>query len=269
VQQAAAQSLDELIKAQGGTWPPEIGKPEHLIMEQAVAKLTGLGVRKYATLSAWLEKSLATEIDVKKLRDFGADLTTEAEEGRLARAYGVDGICEELEKVLLRGQTRAAVLLGEAGVGKTAIVQELTHRIRKQGWRVLRFSPVELLAGTKYLGEWQTKLNDMVRAVKAPRKVILYCPNLQELSDAGRTSVSDINMATALAPRVEAGEIAILGESTSEAFRAGLGAIGSLRRLFHGIEVTEADAGKTRDVLAWLQREAKANVPPKVLDRLL
>ena len=269
VQQAAAQSLEEHIKMHDG-WPADLSKPEHASMEQATQKLAGLaGGKKYASVNAWLEKSLASEIDVKKLRDFGTDMTTDAEEGRLTRAFGVEATCDELEKVLLKGSVRAAVLLGDAGVGKTAIVQELVHRIRARGYRVLRFSPVELLAGTKYLGEWQTKLNDMVRAAKSPRKVILYCPNLQELSDAGRTSVSDINMATALAPRVEAGEIAILGESTSEAFRAGLGAIGSLRRLFHAIEVQEADAVRTRAVLGWMQRDAKADVPAKVIDRLL
>ena len=268
VQLAAAQSLEEQLRAAGG-WPSGQPLPEHAVMEQAVEKLGGLGAKRYATLSTWLDRTIASEIDVKKLRDFGADLTAEAEEGRLPRAFGVDDACEELEKVLLRGSMRAAVLLGEPGSGTTAVVQELVHRIRARGWRVLRFSPVELLAGTKYLGEWQTKLNDLVRAAKSPRKVILYCPNLQELSDAGRTSTSDINMATALAPRVEAGEIAILGETTPEAFRAGLGAIGSLRRLFHAIDVKEADAARTRDILEHMQREAGATVPPKVLDRLL
>lgn len=267
VQQAAAQSLEEHLRA--GGWPAELPAPEHAVMELAASKLGGLGAKRNAALSSWLEKTIEGEIDVKKLRDFGADLTAEAEEGRLPRAFGVEDVCEELEKVLLRGTMRAAVLLGETGTGKTAVVQELVHRIRSRGWRVLRFSPVELLAGTKYLGEWQTKLNDMVRAARSPRKVILYCPNLQELSDAGRTTTSDINMATALAPRVEAGEIAILGEATPEAFRAGLGAIGSLRRLFHAIEVKEADTARTRDILEHMQREAGATVPPKVLDRLL
>src|SRR5437588_720763 len=81
-------------------------------------------------------------------------------------------------------------------------------------WRVLRISPADFLAGAVYVGEWQTKVRDLVQAVRPPRRVLVYVPNLQELSEAGRSSKSDSNIATALAPYLESGEVAVLGEST-------------------------------------------------------
>ena len=271
VQQSSATTLDAHLKAVGG-WPAEVALPEQPVLETVNARVAQIGVAKFPTLGPWLAHKAATETDVKKLREFGTDYLAEIEAGRLPRAYGVDSIVNTLRDVLVNGKTRGAVLLGETGAGKTAIVHELAHRLSKEPggpWRILRSSPVEILAGTRYLGEWQTKLNDLVNLCKAPKRVILYLPNLQELADAGRTVQSDINMATALAPHIESGKLAILGESTPEAFRGGLGAIGSLRRLFHPVDVPEADLPGTRDVLERIRREAGADMPPAVLDRMI
>ena len=131
----------------------------------------------------------------------------------------------------------------------TAVANEVVHRLREHPagpWRVLRVNPSEILAGTVYLGEWQTKVKELIESVKAPRRVLLYVPNLSELSQAGRASKTDLNVATMLAPHVESGAIAILGESTAEAFRTGLGEVGSLRRLFVPVELAESDAAETR-----------------------
>ena len=206
------------------------------------------------------------------MRGFGTVLTSEAEAGRLPHAFRVDDICAAIQAVLVGPPPRAVVLLGEPGSGKTAVVHELTHRLGNDPagpWHMLRVAPADLLAGTTWLGEWQTKVRNLVQAVKAPRRVVLYVPNLEELSDVGRSSQSDSNVATALAPYIERGELAIVGESTPEAFRAGLGAIGSLRRLFHAIDVQEAKPARTRDILKAVRDEAAADVPEPVLDRLV
>jgi ATP-dependent Clp protease ATP-binding subunit ClpC len=227
---------------------------------------------RYPRLAAWLEERITHDVDTDQLRGFGTLLTGEAEAGRLPRAYGVEAICQAVQAVLLGAAPRAAVLLGEPGCGKTAVVHELTHRLRAAAggpWHVLRVAPSDLLAGTTWLGEWQTKVRNLVQIIRAPRRVILYVPNLEELSDTGRSSQSDSNVATALAPYLERGEIAVLGESTPEAFRSGLGAVGSLRRLFHAIEVREPSAAQTRAVLQAVRDEAGARVAEPVVDRLV
>src|SRR5262249_18011948 len=181
----------------------------------------------------WLNHRVAHDSDPDKLRTFGTLLSEEAEAGRLPRAHGVGAICNVIRQALSGGPPRAVVLLGEPGAGKTAIVHELVHLLghdAPEPWQVLRVSPTDLLAGTTWLGEWQTKVRDLLQAVRYPRRVVLYVPNLEELSQAGRSAQSDSNVATALAPHIERGEVVILGETTPEAVRTGLGAIGSPRR---------------------------------------
>ncbi|HVO29716.1 MAG TPA: AAA family ATPase, partial [bacterium] len=271
VQTASAVTLDAHLKAIGG-WPADLGLPDQPLLEAINARLGQIGAAKFPVLAPFIAHKASTEVDLKKLRDFGTDLLAEMDAGRIARAYGVDSVVSTLRDLLVQGKTRAAVLLGEPGSGKTAIVHELAHRLaaEKDGpWRIVRTSPVEILAGTRYLGEWQTKLNDLVNLAKSPKRVILYIPNLQELSDAGRTVQSDVNMATALAPHIESGKIAILGESTPEAFRGGLGAIGSLRRLFHAVDVPEATPEATRTVLERIRRDAGVEMSAPVMDRMI
>ena len=115
------------------------------------------------------------DIDPDELRPYGTVLTLEAEAGRLHRAHGVEDAVAALVKVLTGDAPRAAVLVGESGCGKTALVYELVHRLRIDPdgpWYVLRVAPAEFLAGTMYLGEWETKLKKLVEAVCHPRRVI-------------------------------------------------------------------------------------------------
>jgi ATP-dependent Clp protease ATP-binding subunit ClpC len=268
VAEACATSIETHLK-ELGTYPAGLSRPRLGVLEEAQRRVSA---GRHPRLAAWLEERVAHDVDVDQLRGFGTLLTTEAEAGRLPRAYGVEATCAAVQAVLFGAAPRAVVLLGEAGCGKTAVVHELTHRLRADPsgpWHVLRVAPSDLLAGTTWLGEWQTKVRNLVQMVRAPRRVILYVPNLEELSDTGRSSQSDSNVATALAPYIERGEVAVLGESTPEAFRSGLGAVGSLRRLFHAIEVREPSTAQTRAVLQAVRDEAGAIVPEPVVDRLV
>src|SRR5262249_17808992 len=159
----------------------------------------------------------------------------------------------------------------ESGVGKTALVQELVHRLRSHPDRpgyVLRMTPQDFLVNTRYTGEWETRVRNIVTAVKPPRRVVLYIPNIEELAWMGTWAKSDANVATAMAPFIERGDLAILGESTVEGFRKGLGANRSLRRLFHSIELHSADEKKTLDILRSVAKEAGVNVADSMLARI-
>jgi ATP-dependent Clp protease ATP-binding subunit ClpC len=174
--------------------------------------------------------------------------------------------------VLTGEPPRAAVLIGDSGTGKTAIVHELAHRLlmAPEGpWHILRVLPGEFLTGTTYIGEWETKLRNLLQAIRHPKRVILYIPNLQELAGVGTTSKSDLNVATMIAPYIERGEVTVLGESTPEAFRTGLGAMLPVRRLFHALELQATDPQQTRAVLQEVRDEAGANLSEGVLDRLM
>jgi ATP-dependent Clp protease ATP-binding subunit ClpC len=270
VSEVAAASIEHHLGRLGG-YPADLSRPKLPVLEEAHKRVTGFR-GSYPRLIAWLAERVAHDVDVDQLRGFGTLLTAETEADRLPHAYGVESVCTAVQAVLNGAPPRAVVLLGEPGSGKTAVVHELTHRLRTDPtgpWHVLRVAPADLLAGTTWLGEWQTKVRNLVQTVRQPRRVVLYVPNLEELSEAGRSAQSDSNVATALAPYIERGEVAILGESTPDAFRMGLGAVGSLRRLFHAVEVREPDTQQTRRVLQAVRDEAVADVPEPVLDRLV
>jgi ATP-dependent Clp protease ATP-binding subunit ClpC len=271
VQRECAIAAEKLLRRLGG-YPADLARPRPALLREAHARAGKFAAGTCPLLAAWLEERVSTDVDLDALRGFGTVLTLEAEAGRLPHAYEADEAVEAVTKILLGDAPRAAVVVGEAGVGKTAVVHELVHRLRARPdgpWYVLRVSPAEFLAGTVYLGEWETKLRNLVQAARHPRKVLLYVPNLEELASIGVTSKTDANVATALAPHVERGEIAVLGESTAESFRKGLGAVRSLRRLFHAVQIPPADAEESRTILQAVAREAGADVPAPVLDRLV
>lgn len=270
VQKACAASIEKHLATLQG-YPTDLGRPPHAVLEEAQRRVTGFS-GYFPALSAWLADRIAHDVDLDQLRAFGTVLTTETEATRLPRAYGVQKGCDALRAVLNGDAPRAAVLLGESGAGKSAVVYELVQQLRNDPagpWHVLRIAPSELLAGTHWLGEWQTKVRNLVNTVRYPRRVALFIPNLEELSDVGRSSSSDANVATALAPHIERGEVAIIGESTPEAFRTGLGSIRTLRRLFHAIEVRETGPQETRTILQAVRDESGADVPEPMLDRLV
>ena len=231
-----------------------------------------MGNDGYHGLASWLEEQLGSHVDVELLASFGELLSIRDKEKSLPRAFHVDRTIETILKIITSAPPRAAVLVGESGTGKTAIVYELTQRLMRDpsgAWHVLRMSPAEWITNTKFTGEWETRVRDVVQACKTPRRVLIYIPNLEELVWMGAWAKSDASVATALAPFLERGEVAVLGESTPEGFRKGLGARGPLRRLFTIIDIPEATPQETRGVLQEVIREGDVEISEATQERLI
>jgi ATP-dependent Clp protease ATP-binding subunit ClpC len=270
VQQSAAYAADRQI-ARLRVWPANLPRPEPDLLAEARRRLPNL-TGNFPALGRWLADELIAYVDVEQLAGFGTVLTRPNEVASLARACNVDAVLASVLAVLKGEAPRAAVLIGETGTGKTAIVHELIHRLRADPagpWHVLRLSPPEWLADTRYTGEWETRVRNIVAACRPPRRVLVYVPNLEELVWMGAWSKSEANVASALAPYIERGEVTILGESTAEGYRKGLGSRGPLRRLFTVIEVPEATPKETRAILHAVAAEAGADVPEPVVERLM
>jgi ATP-dependent Clp protease ATP-binding subunit ClpC len=159
------------------------------------------------------------------LRQSGIPLSDQAGEQRLPRAYYRDA---EVRKVLttLAGEERPSlVLIGPPGVGKTAIIHEVVRRIaRKECDEVLRgrqvwsMSASALMAGTKYIGQWEEKAADLIAEVRKKR-IILFMEDLPLVVDAGRHEQSENNAAEMLKPYIQSGDVVLVGESTPERWR--------------------------------------------------
>lgn len=270
VQQACATALEKHLNKLGG-FPGDLPKPPAKLLHDVRQRVKLLTYGTYPTLTIWLGGELAHYVDLDALAEFGALLTTEAEAGKLPRAFAFDAEVESVLAILAGPAPRAVVLVGESGAGKTALVHEIVHRLRDhptQPGYVLRMTPQDFLVNTRYIGEWETRVRNIVAAVKPPRRIVIYIPNIEELAWMGTWAKSDANVATAMAPFIERGEMTILGESTVEGFRKGLGANRSLRRLFHSIELQPTNEKKTLDILRAVAAEAELNVPDSVLTRV-
>ncbi len=233
--------------------------------------LTELGGQRFPQLQRWLTTKTTIEVDPQVLARFGTDLTAQALEGTLPHGHGLAEPCQTVLRLLRREQRRSIAILGPAGVGKSALVNEVVYTLAKPengAWRVLRISPTDFMAGTRYLGEWETKVRELVEAVKKPRRVVVYVPNLSDLSAVGRWEKSDSNVATALAPYLEEGSVIVLGESTPEEFERGLGGVASLQRLFDRVLVSESTTEQTEGILRAVRDEGKAPIADNVLMQL-
>jgi hypothetical protein len=230
------------------------------------------GVDHFPQLTAWLKSQTSAQVDPDVLGRFGTYLTSLAAAGKLPRPHHLDDRCEALMKLLRENPSRSIALVGQAGIGKSALVNGLVYRLAEPengAWHVLRVSPSEFLIGTKYIGEWETKLGELIEAIRKPRRVLLYIPNLADLSGVGTHSKSDTNIATALAPYLEDGSIVVLGETTPEEYERGLGRIPSLRRLFDQVLLHEPSLEKTRAILLAVRDEERSGISDQTLDQLL
>jgi ATP-dependent Clp protease ATP-binding subunit ClpC len=270
VQQNCAANAERHL-ATLGSYPADLERPPLKVLGDVRNRINAFTQGNYPLLKSWLAEQLAGFVDLDALAEYGSVMTLEAESGQLPHAHGIDEHVETILTVLEGAPPRAVVLVGESGSGKTALAQEIVYRLlhHPQGpVYVLRMTPQDFMANTRYLGEWETRVRNLVSAIKPPRRVVLYIPNIEELAWMGTWSKSDANVAGALAPSLERGELAILGESTVEGFRKGLGANRSLRRLFHTVELPGADARATQSILKAVVAEAGSLVPDTVLERL-
>jgi len=234
-------------------------------------QLKSLGAARFPRFVAWLGRATASMVDPAVLARFGTDLTTLAQNGTLTRAHFVDEACQTILKLLHQTPVRSIALLGPAGVGKSSVVHEIVYRLAlpENGWHVLRVSPADFMSGTRYVGEWETKVRELVAAIRLPRRILLYIPNLSELSAAGTWSKSDSSVATALAPYMDDGSIVVLGESTPDEFERGLGKTPSLRRLFDQVLLFEADLERTQEILTAIRDEQGSQTSDEVLGQLI
>jgi len=240
-------------------------------LEQAHKMLKTYGLHKFPTFAKYLESKRTTEVNIDELEDFGTSLTVLAKKNKLPRAFGVEKHVQDAVRLICCEPRRSVALLGPSGVGKTAIVNELVYELAKPengDWHVLRISPNEFLTGTKYIGEWNTKLAEIINLVRQPRKVILYIPNFSELSGVGRYDKSETNVASALSTYIEEGSIVLIGESTSEEYAQGLGSVPSLDRLFSKINIEEATEAETRQILKYVRKGCAAAIPTRLLDEV-
>jgi ATP-dependent Clp protease ATP-binding subunit ClpC len=158
---------------------------------------------------------------------------------------------------------RTAVVIGEPGVGKSAIIARLSLSLRDEGWTVFRCSAGELLAGQIYIGQIEERIATLVRSLEH-RTVLWVMPEFHELLHAGRTIQSPQSLLDNLYPFIERGTLRLLGETTPAAYEKVLQQRPRLRSAVEVVRVDPLDANESRALTGEWARSV--NVAPALLD---
>lgn len=193
------------------------------------------------------------------LEQFSNDLTAQAAEGKLDPVVGREAEIERLMQVLSRRTKNNPCMIGEPGVGKTAIIEGLASRIAEgivpEGMREKRILTLDLsamVAGTKYRGEFEERMKKLLREVKSDRNVILFLDEIHTIIGAGGAEGA-LDAANILKPAMARGEIQLIGATTINEYRKHIEKDAALERRFQPIMVEEPDVDLCRAILDGLK----------------
>ncbi|MBA3936908.1 MAG: ATP-dependent Clp protease ATP-binding subunit [Planctomycetes bacterium] len=203
---------------------------------------------------------------------FGRDLTAAAEAGELDPVIGRAKEIERLWQILCRRTKNNPVLLGEPGVGKTAIVEGLAQSIIKHevpdllaNKRIISLDLASMVAGTKYRGQFEERIKAVMKEVKTSKNIILFIDELHTLVGAGGAEGA-IDASNVLKPALSRGEMQCIGATTLDEFRKYIEKDGALERRFQSIVVDPPSTEDAIKILVGLRDKYEAHHRIKITD---
>ena len=247
-------------------------------VRQEVLNLLGAGVEEGpAALGMKMTPAMGRKAKSKTpaLDSFGRDLTQLAEGGELDPVIGRKREIERLIQILCRRTKNNPVLLGEAGVGKTAIVEGLSQQIiNKQvpeilkGKRIVVLDLAMMVAGTKYRGQFEERIKAVINEVRRAKNVVLFIDELHTLVGAGGAEGA-IDASNVLKPALSRGEVQCIGATTLDEYRKHIEKDGALERRFQTIIVEPPSKDETLEILRGLQDRYEAHHRVRFTDEAL
>jgi ATP-dependent Clp protease ATP-binding subunit ClpB len=311
IEQALSRSLERLPKVSGGQQPymsaklknaldeawneaqrlkDEYVSTEHLLFGivktkecEAARILKQQGIVEESVLAAMLEirgtqrvTDMAPEEKYQALKRFGRDLTDLARAGKLDPVIGRDDEIRRLIQVLSRRTKNNPVLIGDPGVGKTAIVEGLAQRIiagdvpeSLKGKRLVQLDLGALVAGTKFRGEFEDRLKALLREIEeSDGGIILFIDELHALVGAGGAEGA-VDASNMLKPALARGELRCIGATTLDEYRKHIEKDAALERRFQPILVDEPSVEDTIAILRGLKERYEVHHGVRIKDTAL
>ncbi len=250
--------------------------PEHLlraiVLDRDCCAMTILGdlgvnqVKLAGELCAqrWNEPDLSTEKERRAkfpaLTKYGRDLTEMAANGSLDPVIGREKETERLIRVLLRRCKNNPCLIGDAGVGKTAVVEGFAQRVAAGnvpqgllGKRIFALDLTAMLAGAKYRGDFEERLKSVIEEAAGCKNIILFIDELHSIVGTGAAEGA-IDAANILKPQLARGEICLIGATTTEEYRRFIEKDSALERRFQPVVVEQPDEPQALAILKGMRR---------------
>ncbi len=213
--------------------------------------------------------------NLESLEKFGIDLTKRAIEGKLDPVIGRDEEITHMMQILIRKTKNNPILLGEPGVGKTAVVEGLAQKIIKkevplslQNKKVIALDMSALIAGAKYRGEFEDRLKKVIDEVKKSGNIILFIDEIHTIVGAG-ASEGSMDAANILKPALARGELHTIGATTLKEYRKYFEKDTALQRRFQPVLLNEPNVNESLQILRGIKEKLEAHHNVSITDGAL
>ena len=219
-----------------------------------------------------ISKSKSNSQQTTTLNQFGEDITEKAEEGKFDNIIGREKEVERMIEILSRRTKNNPCLIGEPGVGKTAIVEGLAEKMvigdvpqNLKEKRIISIDISGMVAGTKYRGDFEERIKKALAEVRNAGDIILFIDEIHTIVGAGAAEGA-IDAANILKPLLARGEIQLIGATTVEEYRKYIEKDSALERRFSPIQVDEPTEAKTIEILKGIRDKYEAHHNVKITD---
>ena len=213
--------------------------------------------------------------DLGELTDFATDLNESAKQGKIDPVIGRDTEIQRVIQILSRRTKNNPVLIGEPGVGKTAIAEGLAQRIVNgnvpeilRNKRIISLSISSMLAGAKYRGEFEERLKKAIDEVQQHKDMIIFIDEIHTLVGAGATEGA-MDAANILKPALARGEFQVIGATTLDEYKKHIEKDAALERRFQPVQVGEPNEEDALEILSGLRDRYEAFHKAKITDEAL
>lgn len=210
--------------------------------------------------------------NIKELESLGCDLTAKAEQGKLDPVIGRKDEIDRIIQILSRRTKNNPVLIGEAGVGKSAIVEGLAQAIitgnvpeMLKGKRIFSLDMSSLIAGTKYRGDFEERLKNAIQTIKKSGNIIIFIDEIHTIVGAGGAEGA-VDAGNILKPMLARGELQTIGATTIDEYRKHIEKDPALERRFQPIMVNPPSVEDTVTILKGLRDKYEAHHKVKITD---
>ena len=197
----------------------------------------------------------------KLLSTYCANLNEKARMGKIDRIVGRDREIDRMIQILSRRQKNNPCLIGEPGVGKTAIVEALALRIVEgkvpealAGFEVWQLDLTALVAGTQFRGQFESRILGLLKEIKAAGNIILMIDEVHNIAGAGETSDGSMSAANLLKPALSRGEIRVIGATTLKEYRKCIEKDSALERRFQPVKIEEPSVEETVYIIKGIKK---------------